>query len=245
MNSIVEKRSKLINFFKNENKTYSKEDILNKEFAVLSFSPMEEYIDILQTPFDDFCDDLSTFANLNCDEVYVKGIIVDVDRKNGYTIIHIQNKDASGSITCSGGALQKYNDYLVTGEPIIAKCSIYNERASLSFLISLNNLEKFEQESDYINGKAFTKIDTIMKGREKSHKQYGVIVHCKLTKNKNNRDMVIGSLYDGKEIRGFATVKTPFNRKIPSFAVAGDFVKFTKPTNEFLLNDVEVVHEDF
>ena len=34
MNSIIKKRTDLINFFKNEDKTYNMEDILYKEFPV-------------------------------------------------------------------------------------------------------------------------------------------------------------------------------------------------------------------
>lgn len=243
INDIIEKRTQLMNFFKNEVKTYSKEEILNKEFAVLSFSPTEEYIDVLESPFDDKCVDLSTFDFDDCDEVYLKGIITDIDKKNGYTIFHIQNKDALASITASGATLEKYDEYIVNGEPIVAKCSIYNGRPSLSFLINLNNIDVFKKECSYFKGESFKKVDEVMDGRKGEHVHYGVIVHCRFTKSSKDKDMVIGSLYDGEKIRGFATVKTFYNRKIPYFATAGDFVAFTKPkpTMEFVLSGMEVV----
>ena len=90
MNNIIQKRTELINFFLNQEKIYTKEDILNKEFSVLSFSPSEEYIDTLHSDFDDLCIDLSTHKIEDTSEIYIKGIIVDVDRQNYQTIIHLQ-----------------------------------------------------------------------------------------------------------------------------------------------------------
>ena len=52
MQKIIKKRTELANYFLNENKKYTKTDILHKEFAVLSFSPHEEYIDTIVTEYD-------------------------------------------------------------------------------------------------------------------------------------------------------------------------------------------------
>ena len=99
MEKVINKRSELMNFFKNENKTYTKQEILHREFAVLSFSPREEYIDTIVTEFDDYCVDLDTFKFEDTDECYIKGIISDVDRQRYQLIIHLQNKDHNISIT--------------------------------------------------------------------------------------------------------------------------------------------------
>ena len=167
MNNVVQKRTDLMNFFFNEKKTYTKEEILNKEFSVLSFSPTEEYIDTIKTKYDDLCVDLSTYNIVDTSEVFIKGIIVDVDRQGYQTIIHIQNKESVVSVSTNGVTLQKYDDYLVVGEPVIVKAKGFNERLYLSLLIQLNNLDLFEKECNYLNGNSKAKIQTIMKGREK------------------------------------------------------------------------------
>lgn len=241
MKNIIQKRTELINFFLNEKNEYSREDILRKEFAVLSFSPYDEYIDSVCSKYDDLCVDLSNITLSNCDEIYIKGIIVDIDRQKDKTIIHVQNKESIVSIFCYGASLDKYHDFFVVGEPIIAKCSIYNERLSLGFLVNLNSLEDFNNECRYMSGESFTIIDDIMNGNKRKHIHYGVIVQCKQIKTKKDKDMIIGSLYDGEKIRNFGTVKTFYNKVIPVAATAGSFVKFRKPTSDFFLSDVEVV----
>lgn len=239
---VVKKRTDLINFFLKEEKIYSKEDILNKEFAVLSFSPTEEYIDVLKTDYDDIFIDLSTYVPVDVSEIFLKGIIVDVDRQNFQTIIHVQNKESIISITCNGSTLNKYDQYFDVGEPIIAKCKVYNERLYLSFLIQLNNSSNFEKEWDYISGDAKEKIDTIMSDRKNQETHYGLIIECNLVKTKKGKDMVIGTLYDGEQDRSFGIVKTQYNPIIPQYAIAGDYVRFNKPTDDFFINNMEVVN---
>ncbi|MBR3208768.1 MAG: hypothetical protein IKF82_00720 [Bacilli bacterium] len=241
MQNIIQKRTDLINFFLNENNEYSYKDILHKEFAVLSFSPHDEYIDSISSEYDYLCVDLSTFTFNNCDEIYIKGIIVDIDRQKDKTIIHVQNKESIVSVFCYGAPLDKYHDFFVVGEPIIAKCSIYNERLSLSFLVNLNDLEQFNNECRYMSGESFKVVDDIMATNKHKKIHYGVIVQCKQIKTKKDKDMIIGSLYDGEKIRNFGTVKTYYNKVIPVAATAGAFVKFIRPTSDFFLNSMEVV----
>lgn len=242
MVNIVKKRSELINFFTNEDKQYTKTEVLNREFAVLSFSPHDEYIDLISSPFDDLCVDLSTYIPVDTSEVYLKGIIVDIDRQKFQTILHLQNKDINISIICKGPVLDKYSDFFVVGEAIIAKCKVFSEKLYLSLMICINNLELFNEECDYFTHKAHKIVQDIMKDRWHKNKHYGLIIECVLTKNKNDRDMIIGTLYDGRKNRGFATVKTKFNPAIPRNAMAGNFVSFKKPTMDFILNNVEVIN---
>lgn len=241
INSIIEKRTDLINFFFNEDNTYTKEDILNKEFSVLSFSPTEEYIDTLESPYDYLCVDLSTYKMADTSEVFIKGIIVDIDRQNYQTIIHIQNKESVVSITCSGVTLQKYDDYLVMGEPVIVKSKVYNERLYLSLLIQLNNLKDFKKECDYLDGNSKKQIEMIMSDKKNQSTHYGLIIECSMIKTRKGKDMIIGTLYDGEKYRSFGIVKTKYNPVLPKYAMAGDYVKFNKPTSEFFVNNMEVV----
>ena len=241
MNNIVQKRTDLINFFLNKDDVYTKEEILNKEFSVLSFSPSEEYIDTLKTQFDDLCVDLSTYKIIDTDEMYIKGIIVDVDRQNFQTIIHIQNKDSLISVTCKDVVATKYDDYFVVGEPVIVKCKVFNERLYLSLLIQLNNIDYFQKECDYISGASKDKIDIIMSDKKHQKTHYGLIIECAMIKTKKGKDMIIGTLYDGEQNRSFGIVKTKYNPILPKYAMAGDYVKFNKPTRDFFLNNMEVV----
>ena len=241
MNNIIQKRTELINFFLNQEKIYTKEDILNKEFSVLSFSPSEEYIDTLHSDFDDLCIDLSTHKIEDTSEIYIKGIIVDVDRQNYQTIIHLQNKESLISITCKDVTANKYDDYFVTGEPVIVKCKVFNERLYLSLLIQLNCIDNFKKECAYIDGSAQKKIDTIMVNRKNTKTHYGVIIECSMIKTNKGRDMLIGTLYDGEKNRSFGIVKTKYNPILPKYAMAGDYVKFNRPTDKFFLNNMEVV----
>lgn len=236
--NIVQKRTDLINFFLNEHKEYTQHDILNKEFAVLSFSPRDEYIDTIHTPYDNLCLDLSTFEVYDTPECYVKGIIVDVDHQRYQTIFHIQNKDNNIGITVDGATLDKYNNYLVVGDPIIAKCKIYDSRFYLSFLVSINNINQFINEQKYMRGESFS----IIRGRKKDDKvKYGVIVECAKRLTKNQKDMLIGTLYDGKSKRSFASVKTDFNMNVPFNAVAGDYIEYKDNGHPFFINDVRIV----
>ena len=241
MNNIVQKRTDLINFFLNQDKIYTKEEILNREFSVLSFSPTEEYIDTLKTSFDDICVDMSTYIPTDTNEVFFKGIIVDVDRQSFQTIINLQNKDGHISIVSSGITANVYDDYFVIGEPVIAKCKVYKERIYLSFLIQLNYIEFFEKECDYISGISENTIKEIMSDKKDKEKHYGLIIECNLVKTKKGKDMVIGTLYDGEKHRSFGVVKTQYNRVLPKYVIAGDFVKFDKPTHKFFISNMEVV----
>lgn len=241
MDDIVKKRTNLINFFLKEDNKYSKKDILNREFAVLSFSPLEEYIDVLHSPFDHLCVDLSTYVPVDTNEVYIKGIIIDIDRQNFQTIIHLQNKESIISISCKDATLSKYDDCFITGNPIIAKCKVFNERLYLSFLVELNNLDAFKKECNYMNGYSKDVIHNIMEDKQDSQTHFGLIIECSMVKTKKGRDMLRGTLYDGVQIRNFGIVKTSFNPFLPNYALAGDYVSFNKPSSDFFINNMEVV----
>ena len=129
MQDIVNKRSELLNYLKQGEKNYipkqySKKEILNKEFSAISFSIRDEYIDSMVSDY--LLTDLSIANVDDSEELYVKGIITDIDNKQGYSIIHIQNKNANQSISCSQAVVNKYGNYFETGHVLIVKCHCYN-----------------------------------------------------------------------------------------------------------------------
>lgn len=159
MEDIINKRTDLYNFFFNDGQVFTKEEILRKEFSVLTFSPHEEYIDMVKTDYDYVCDDLNVLdVNEDRSEVYIKGIIIDVDNKKDYAIIHIQNKSINLSISCSKAILYRYNTYLEVGNVIIARCHIFNTKIYMDFMIDINFIENFGSEIDFLTGKTQEKM---------------------------------------------------------------------------------------
>ena len=241
MEKIIQKRSDLINFFLNENNTYTKEDILNREFAVLSFSPHDEFIDTVVTPYDHLCINVSDY-NFDEDtiECYIKGIITDVDRQQYQTIIHVQNKDKNISITVREQHLiDYYNDYYVVGDPIIAKCRVWDSRIYLSFLVSINYLDRFVKEQRYMSGASF---DVVANSYDVNKRfQYGVIITVMKVRTKTDKPMLRGWLFDGERKREFGTMSTDYNTFVPWNAQAGDYVRFSKPKHDFFINNMQVV----
>lgn len=242
MEKIIKKRTDLLNFFLNEDRQYTKEEILQKEFAVLSFSPREEYIDLIKSDYDHLCVDLDTFTFEDTDECYVKGIIVDVDRQKEQTIIHIINKDNNVGIVVKPFVSQHYDKYLVVGEPVICKCKIWRERLYMSFLVLLNDMDEFVQEIKYMSGISCKIVKDEMSNIDEFDLHLGVIVECNLVKTKSKRDMIRGTMFDGKQYRQFGTMNNEYSSlDIPRQLKAGDFVQFKKPTHEFFINDMEIV----
>ena len=241
MNDIIKKRTDLMNFFLNEDGEYSKREILQKEFAVLSFSPREEYIDLVKTDYDDLCVDLSTFLFEDTPECYVKGIIVDVDRQKYQTIIHIINKDNNVGIVIRPEVLEYYEKYLITGDPIIAKCKIWNERLYMSFLVSIDHMEDFKQEIAYMSGIAQSVVTSKMKDADDLSIHYGVVVECAFVTTSSQKEMLRGTLWDGKQQRTFGSMASSYNPILPRKIKAGDYISFPKPTHDFFINNITVV----
>ena len=241
MDKIIEKRSELMNFFKNEKKQYTKQEILHREFAVLSFSPRDEYIDTIITEFDKYCVDLDTFDFADTDECYVKGIISDVDRQRYQLIIHLQNREHNISITIRDSVANIYNDYLVVGEPCIVKCRIWKSRLYLSFLIALNYLDDFSQECSYIDGKLFELVEEKNKNKKDKTLHYGIIKQCQFVTTQRGKRMLRGTLYEGpNNERSFGCMMNIYNRKLSPSVHAGDCIQF-KTNHEFFINDAKLV----
>lgn len=228
MDSIIQKRSDLINHFKHEDNHYTKLDILNKEFSVLQFSIREEFIDNFITPYDNLVIDVDDIDGIDIEEVYIKGIIVDVDNKRDYAIIHIQNKENNTSITCDKTIVHYYSDYFEIGDVIIAKCHTYNDKFYMHFMINFSHEEDFTREIAYINGTSDERIAQLNYYTIK--KPIGLVRQAKYFTSKNGNNCLRLVLNVKGENRVFITCSNKYN-SIPINIIAGQFVDFTMSGN--------------
>ena len=118
MQKIIEKRTQLLNYFFNQSNEYTKTEILNKEYAALSFSPREEYIDSIITPFEEF---ITAF-----DSSIYPGVYVD------NSLFYIENPtDASGNkVVYSAAAIldkvMAVKTYVISENGVISKPAVLN-----------------------------------------------------------------------------------------------------------------------
>ena len=244
MEKTIEKRTELINFFFNEDKTYSKQDVLYKEFAVLSFSPHEDYIDTVTSPFDDMCIDLSTFDYNDTDECYIKGIVADVDKQRYKTIMHLQNKKHNVSIHISIDLANHYQSFLNVGEPVIIKCKVWNKKFFMSMLVALNDLNSdvFSNEIAYMDGSAIDTLREYKPTKKDEGYNFALIRECTQIRTKSGKDMIRGTLcmQDG-ESKDFGCMLTFLNHTLNGVVPrSGDFIKY-KSNHDFFINSTEVV----
>lgn len=228
MSDIIKKRTDLINHFKNEDNTYTKLDILNKEFSVLQFSIREEFIDNFITDYDDMVTDVDDIEDIDVDEIYIKGIIVDVDNKKDYSIIHIQNKENNTSITCDKTVVHYYSDYFENGDVIIAKCHTYNNKFYMHFMINFAHEQDFTREIAYMNGSLKNIISQI--DYRKIRKPIGLVKQAKYFKSKNGNKCLRLVLNVKEEEKVFITCSNKYN-SIPINIIAGQLVDYTKSGN--------------
>ena len=237
MSDFVEKRTKLYNFFYNDVQQFSKEDILRKEFSVLTFSPHEEYIDIIKTKYDDVCENLDTLnANEDRSEVYIKGIIIDVDDKKNYTIIHIQNKSINLSLLCNKNVVARYGTYFDVGSIIIARCHIYNSRIYMDFMIDINFIDNFGSEIDFITGQSKKNIKN-KPYNPFADRQEGLIHQITYFISKNNNQCKRMEIFIGNEVKTFVSCKSSYrNPFFEEDLVVSDIVSFIKSDSTFINN---------
>lgn len=234
MEQIIKKRSDLLNHFFNQSKTYSKVEILNREFSALTFSPREEFVDAFETEFDDILTPIEDLQ-YDHDEVLLKGIIIDVDIKKGYGIIHIQNKSNNFSISCDKPVLNKYGDYFNTGDIVIVKAHTFNGKIYMHFLINYNSEDSFLQERNYLSGFSKSKIDDI----DYTHRRglVGLICQVKYFKSKaKGTPCVRLQVYE----RGTNKVYITCNH-YPNNLTAGMFVSYWVGDNPAFCNSLQEV----
>lgn len=231
MQQIVEKRSALLNYFFNEEKEYSKIDILNKEYAALSFSPREEFIDAFKTEYDDILTPINKLEE-NIEEVFIKGIIVDVDNKKGFSIIHVQNKADNISVMIDSSVLYHYSKYLEKGHVVFIKGHTYNKRVYMHFLIDYSADSSFLREHNYMSGLSFSLIDEV--DYDSRIDKVALVKQAKYFKSKKGNNCLRLQVYENHREKVYITCST-----IPKNIVAGMFVSFIPSNNDAFCNNVQ------
>ena len=236
MNEIIKKRSQLLNYFFNQSVEYTKEDILAREYAALSFSPKEEYVDVFRTDYDDV---LTPMVELEHDmpEVLVKGIVVDVDMKKNYCIIHIQNKGWNFSVSVDSNVLNRYGDYLQKGHLLIIKGHTYQGKIYMHFLIDYSSDSSFITEHNYLKGTSELLINDV--DYTNRYDLVGLVRQVKYFISKRSKKPCVRlQVYvKGKE-KEYITCTNP-NYNLPKDITAGCFVSFTEANKHPFINNLQ------
>lgn len=236
MDEIIEKRSQLLNYFFNQSVEYTKEDILAREYAALSFSPKEEYVDVFKTDYDDV---LTPMVELEHDmpEVLVKGIVVDVDMKKNYCIIHIQNKGWNFSVSVDSNVLNRYGDYLQKGHLLIIKGHTYQGKIYMHFLIDYSSDSSFIIEHNYLKGTSELLINDV--DYTNRYDLVGLVRQVKYFISKRSKKPCVRlQVYvKGKE-KEYITCTNP-NYNLPKDITAGCFVSFTEANKHPFINNLQ------
>lgn len=236
MNEIIQKRGQLLNYFFNQSVEYTKEDILAREYAALSFSPKEEYVDVFKTDYDDV---LTPMVELEHDmpEVLVKGIVVDVDMKRNYCIIHIQNKGWNFSVSVDSNVLNRYGDYLQKGHLLIIKGHTYQGKIYMHFLIDYSSDSSFITEHNYLKGTSELLINDV--DYTNRYDLVGLVRQVKYFISKRSKKPCVRlQVYvKGKE-KEYITCTNP-NYNLPKDITAGCFVSFTEANKHPFINNLQ------
>ena len=230
MEQIVKKRSDLLNYFYNENKTYTKLDILNKEYAALSFSVYEEFIDAFVIEYEDMLTPIEKLEE-NLEEVFIKGIVIDIDNKKGYSIIHIQNKADNISIMIDGAVLYHYSKYLEKGHVLFIKGHTYNGKVYMHFLIDYSSEDSFLKEHNYLTGISNEMIDDIDYSIRLD--RVALVKQAKYFKSQKGNNCLRLQVYEEGKDRTYITCNG-----IPKNIVAGMFISFIPSDNSAFCNNV-------
>ena len=231
MNEIVEKRTSLLNYFFNQERKYSKLDILNKEYSALSFSPREEFIDSFTTEYDYILTPFSATEE-NHDEIILKGIIVDVDNKKNYSIIHIQNKSDNLSVSLDESVLYHYGKYLEKGHIVIIKGHTYNGKVYMHFLIDYSTDDAFLKERNYLDGVSQEMIDDI--DYSSLMRPIALVKQAKYFKSKKGNNCLRLLVYEQGQEKTYITCSN-----LPKNIVAGMFISFSSSNNDAFCNNVQ------
>lgn len=234
MEEIIEKRSQLLNYFFGQSKEYTKLDILNKEYSALSFSPREEYVDAFKTDYDNV---LTPMEELEMDtsEVLVKGVIVDIDMKKNYCIIHLQNKGWNLSVSIDSNVLNVYGDYLQKGHLVIIKGHTYGEKIYMHFLIDYNTDDAFLREKNYLDGTSFDMIDEL--DYDNMYVPVALVKQAKYFQSKKGNNCLRIEAYENGQTKTYITCN-----HLPKNIVAGMFISYIPSDNDAFCNNVCETH---
>ena len=232
MDEITKKRGQLLNYFFGQSKEYTKLDILNKEYSALNFSPREEFVDAFKTDYDDFLTPMEDLE-MDLDEVLIKGVIVDVDMKKNYCIVHMQNKGWNISVSVDTNVLNKYSDYLQKGHLVIVKGHTYGGKVYMHFLIDYNSSRPFILENDYLKKVSENRINDVdYTGR---NDLVGLIRQVKYFKSKKGTSCIRLQVYVKGVDKSYISCNNQYN-DIPINLTAGMFISFKESQLPFINN---------
>ena len=212
MEEIVEKRSQLLNFFTGQSVNYSKTDILNKEYAALSFSPREEFIDSFVTEYDDV---LTPITDLKMELPEV-------------------------SISVDESVLYKYGEYLVKGHIVVIKGHTFNDKVYMHFLIDYSSDDSFVVEKDYLNGVSEKRVDELDYTNRTD--VVGLVRQAKYfvsRKGMGSKCLRLQVHVKGQE-KTYISCNNDYNM-IPEHIVAGMVVSFNVSNNPAFCNNVQEI----
>lgn len=230
MEEVVEKRSQLLNYFFGQSKEYTKLDILNKEYSALSFSPREEYVDVFKTDYDNVLTPMEELE-IDTNEVLVKGVIVDIDMKKNYCIIHLQNKGWNLSVSIDSNVLNVYGDYLQKGHLVIIKGHTFNEKIYMHFLIDYNTDDSFLREKNYLDGISFSMIDDF--DYDNARVPVALVKQSKYFQSKKGNRCLRIEVYENGKTKTYITCNN-----LPKNIVAGMFISYIPSNNDAFCNNV-------
>ena len=239
MDKIVEKRNQLFNYFFNESNNYSKTDILNKEYAALSFSVHEEFIDSFKTEYDDVLTPIDELKQ-ELPEVLVKGIIIDIDMKKNYAIIHIQNKADNISVSVDQNVLNKYGDYFEKGHIVVIKGHTYKNKVYMHFLIDYSSKDSFIMEKNYLNGMSEKIVDEVDYSNRRDY--VGLVRQAKYfvsRKGMGSKCLRLQVHVKGQE-KTYISCNNNYNM-IPKNITAGMMISFNVSNNPAFCNNVQEI----
>lgn len=230
MEEVVEKRSQLLNYFFGQSKKYTKLDILNKEYSALSFSPREEYVDVFKTEYDDVLTPMEELE-MDINEVLVKGVIVDIDMKKNYCIIHLQNKGWNLSVSIDSNVLNVYGDYLQKGHLVIIKGHTFNGKIYMHFLIDYNTDNSFLRERNYLDGVSLSMIDDL--DYDSMYVPVALVKQAKYFKSRKGNNCLRLEVYEKGSTKTYITCSN-----LPKNIVAGMFISYIPSDNSAFCNSV-------
>ena len=234
MDEVIKKRAQLLNYFFNEDKRYTKLDILNKEYVALSFSPREEFVDAFTTPYDDVLTSIDDLEQ-NQEEVLVKGIIVDVDNKKDYSIIHIQNKSDNISVSVDSAVLYYYDKYLNKGDIVIIKGHTYNGKVYMHFLIDYSTNDTFLKENNYLNGISQQVIDDLDYSIRRD--KVALVSQATYFTSKKGTNWLRLFVYENGKYKTYITCNN-----LPKNIIAGMFISYFPSNNSAFCNNVQEIY---
>lgn len=221
-------------FTKEEDRVWSDQEMLMREYKKLKLSPKQNLIDYYDEEVKGI--KITLLNNLpideNCDELYVRGLVNNFTPKEGYGYLEISDGTNTMTISVNQYLIDKYFDlFKSVGTPLLIKLNKSNEKYYMSFSIDLSvNRDKYKQQYGYI----FNEYLPYLKGRNETSKfyNYGIIKNVIRKISKNGNDCAIITLLNGF---GEEKLISCINRRttyIPQL-MASDLIEYKKTSKDF------------